>query len=163
MLRREVPGARMQIVGSGDGLSELRKRIDALDLSDAVSLPGAVLPITEMPALLERAHIGVVPSKREPATDGVLPTKLLEYAASGIPVITFRNPVVERYFPEDSVTFVDPASPKNLLSAMRELALDPDRARRQAERASAVVAKYSWEQEKLRYFDVIDRLLSGRR
>ena len=61
------------------------------------------------------------------------------------------------------MTFVDPASPKNLLSAMRELALDPDRARRQAERASAVVAKYSWEQEKLRYFDVIDRLLSGRR
>ncbi len=87
----------------------------------------------------------------------------LEYEALGIPVITFRNPVIERYFPEDSVTFVDPASPENLLTAMRGLALDPERARRQAERASAVVAEYSWDRQKLIYFDVIDRMLARHR
>ena len=56
----------------------------------------------------------------------MLPTKLLEYAALGIPVITFRNPVIERYFPEDSVTYVDPASAENLLVAMRTLVADQD-------------------------------------
>ena len=73
-----------------------------------------------------------MPSQRDPWTDDVLPTKLLEYAVLGIPVITFRNPVIERYFPEDSVTYVDPASAENLLVAMRTLATDQDRARRQA-------------------------------
>ncbi len=93
-----------------------------------------------MPAILERANVGLVPSQRDPWTDEVLPTKLLEYAALGIPVITFRNPVIERYFPEDSVTYVDPASAENLLAAMRALVTDPERARRQAERASDVMA-----------------------
>jgi glycosyltransferase involved in cell wall biosynthesis len=162
-LRLEVPGARMQILGSGDGLTELRTRVDELGLAKAVSLPTALLPITEMPAFLEQAHFGVVPSHRDPWTDEVLPTKLLEYAALGIPVITFRNPVIERYFPEDSVTYVDPASAENLLVAMRTLVGDPDRARRQAERASEVMATMTWERQKLAYFEVIDRMVARRR
>ena len=162
-LQLEVPGARMQILGSGDGLPALRARVAELGLTEDVSLPTTLRPITEMPPILERAHVGLVPSQRDPWTDEVLPTKLLEYAALGIPVITFRNPVIERYFPEDSVTFVDPASPENLLAAMRRLALDPELARRQAERASAVVAEYSWDHQKLIYFDVIDRMLARRR
>ena len=162
-LRLEVPGARMQILGSGDGLAELRRRVDELGLAGAVSLPTRLLPITEMPAFLEQAHIGVVPSHRDPWTDEVLPTKLLEYAALGIPVITFRNPVIERYFPEDSVTYVDPASAENLLVAMRTLVGDPDRARRQAERASEVMATMTWDRQKLAYFEVIDRMVAPRR
>ncbi|MBX6749075.1 MAG: glycosyltransferase [Micromonosporaceae bacterium] len=161
-LRLEVPGARMQVLGSGDGLPQLRARVQELGLTDAVSLPTTLLPITEMPAFLERAHIGVVPSQRDPWTDEVLPTKLLEYAVSGIPVITFRNPVIERYFPEDAVTYVDPASPENLLVAMRTLVADPELARRQAQRASEVVAGMSWDQQKLAYFEVIDRMVARR-
>jgi glycosyltransferase involved in cell wall biosynthesis len=157
-LRKDHPGARLQVLGSGDGLSELRRRVSDLGLDDAVSLPTSLLPITEMPGVLARAHVGLVPSLRDPWTDEVLPTKLLEYAALGIPVITFRNPVIERYFPEDSVTYVDPASPENLLAAMRSLIADPARARRQADRASDVMATMTWDQQKLAYFAVIDRM-----
>ena len=39
-----------------------------------------------MAAEIDRVHIGLVPSVRDEWTDGVLPTKLLEYAALGIPV-----------------------------------------------------------------------------
>jgi glycosyltransferase involved in cell wall biosynthesis len=162
-LRLEVPGARMQVLGSGDGLAPLRARVEELALTDAVSLPTTLLPITEMPALLRRAHVGVVPSQRDPWTDEVLPTKLLEYAVMGIPVITFRNPTIERYFPEDAVTYVDPASPENLLVAMRTLATDHELARRRAERASEVVAAMSWDRQKLAYFEVIDRMVARRR
>jgi glycosyltransferase involved in cell wall biosynthesis len=159
-LRLEVPAARMQIFGSGDGLAPLRTRVQELGLTDVVTLPPSLLPITEMLPLLERAHIGVVPSQRDPWTNDVLPTKLLEYAVLGVPVITFRNPVIERYFPEDSVTYVDPASPENLLVAMRTLVADQDLARRRAERASEVVAQMSWERQKLTYFEVIDRMVA---
>jgi glycosyltransferase involved in cell wall biosynthesis len=162
-LRLEMPEARMQILGSGDGLAPLRSRVEDLGLAEVVSLPARLLPITEIPPLLERAHIGIVPSQRDPWTDEVLPTKLLEYAALGIPVITFRNSVIERYFPEDSVTYVDPASTENLLVAMRTLATNQDRARRQAQRAGEVVAGMAWERQKLVYFEVIDRLVARRR
>ena len=161
-LRQEVPGARMQVLGSGDGLPPLRARVEQLGLTNVVSLPTALLPITEMPAFLERANIGVVPSQRDPWTDEVLPTKLLEYAALGIPVITFRNPVIERYFDDDAVTYVDPASPENLLVAMRTLVGDQDLARRRAQRASEIVAQMAWDRQKLAYFEVIDRMAAGR-
>ena len=161
-LRQEVPGARMQVLGSGDGLPPLRARVEQLGLTNVVSLPTSLLPITEMPAFLERANIGVVPSQRDPWTDEVLPTKLLEYAALGIPVITFRNPVIERYFDDDAVTYVDPASPENLLVAMRTLVGDQDLARRRAQRASEIVAQMAWDRQKLAYFEVIDRMVAGR-
>jgi glycosyltransferase involved in cell wall biosynthesis len=161
-LRQDVPGARMQIFGSGDGLEPLRRRVAELALGGAVSLPTALLPITEMPAAVARAHVGVIPSQRDAWTDEVLPTKLLEYAVSGIPIITFRNPVIERYFPEDAVTYVDPASTENLLVAMRTLATDQDLARRQAERAAEVVASMAWDHQKMAYFEVIDRMVTRR-
>jgi glycosyltransferase involved in cell wall biosynthesis len=162
-LRLEAPGARMQILGSGDGLAELRTRVDELGLASAVSLPTTLLPITEMPAFLGRAHVGLVPSQLDPWTEEVLPTKLLEYAVLGIPVITFRNPVIERYFPEDSVTYVHPATPENLLVAMRTLVAEPELARRRAERASEVMAQMTWDHQKLTYFEVIDRMVARRR
>jgi glycosyltransferase involved in cell wall biosynthesis len=158
-LRQEVPGVRMQIFGAGDGLPALRTRVEELGLTDVVTLPPSLLPITEMLPLLERAHIGVIPSQRDPWTNDVLPTKLLEYAVLGIPVITFRNPVIESYFPEDAVTYVDPASPENLLVAMRTLVADQELARRQAQRASEIVAAMSWDRQKLTYFEVIDRMV----
>ena len=162
-LRLEYPGARMQIFGAGDGLAPLRTRVEELGLTDAVHLPTSLLPITEMLPHLERAHIGVVPSQLDPWTADVLPTKLLEYAVLGIPVITFRNPNIARYFPEDSVTYADPASPENLLVAMRALVNDPERCRRQAQRASEVVATMAWERQKHAYFEVMDRMAGQRR
>jgi glycosyltransferase involved in cell wall biosynthesis len=162
-LRQDVPGARMQVIGAGDGLPALRARIDELGLAQIVTLPTHLVPVTAIPAMLQQAHIGVVPSQRDPWTDEVLPTKLLEYAVLGIPVITFRNRVIERYFPPDAVTYVDPASSENLVVAMRTLATEPDVARRQAQRASEVVAGLSWERQKLSYFEVLDRMVVHRR
>jgi glycosyltransferase involved in cell wall biosynthesis len=162
-LRGEVPGARLQVRGSGDGLDELRARVDQLGLANVVDLPTRLYPLPEVVAELDRVHIGLVPSHRDPWTDEVLPTKLLEYAALGIPVITFRNPVIERYFPEDSVYYVDPASPENLEAAMLTLARDPQVALAQAARATEVMDRLRWSQQKLHYFEVIDRLVATRR
>jgi glycosyltransferase involved in cell wall biosynthesis len=162
-LRGEVPGARLQVRGSGDGLDELRSRVEQLSLGSVVDLPTRLYPLPEVVAELERVHIGLVPSQRDPWTDEVLPTKLLEYAALGVPVITFRNPVIERYFPDDSVYYVDPASPENLEAAMLALARDPQRALAQAARATEVMNRLRWSQQKLHYFEVIDRLAARRR
>jgi glycosyltransferase involved in cell wall biosynthesis len=157
-VRRQVPGARLQVRGSGDGLEQLGTRVAELGLADHVDLPERLYPVTEIVSELERVHIGLVPSQLDPWTDDVLPTKLLEYAVLGVPVITFRNPVIERYFPDDAVHFVDPASPENLRAAMLELALDPARALVQAKRAAEVMRQLRWSQQKLTYFEVIDRL-----
>ncbi len=157
-VRDKVPGARLQVRGSGDGLVELRARVAELELSEQVDLPRKLYPVTEIAAELRGVHIGLVPSLLDPWTDDVLPTKLLEYAALGIPVITFRNPVIERYFPPDAVRYVDPATPENLRTAMVELAQDPAAALAQARRATEVMHELRWSQQKLIYFNVVDRV-----
>jgi glycosyltransferase involved in cell wall biosynthesis len=162
-VRADVPGARMNIWGSGDGLGQLRERVDALGLGDAVALPARLLPITEMTAELNKIHIGVLASQLDPWTRHVLPNKLMEYAVMGIPVITFRNPVIERHFPEDAVTYVDPATPENLRAAMLRLIRDPEGARQQALRAQAAMQGRTWRYQRQNYFDVIDRMVARRR
>jgi glycosyltransferase involved in cell wall biosynthesis len=162
-VRDELPGARLQVRGSGDGLKELAALVAELELEAAVDLPTRLLALPEIVAELDNVHIGLVPSQLDSWTDAVLPTKLLEYAALGIPVITFRNPVIEQYFPSDAVTYVDPASVSNLRTAMLDLARNPEKAHAQADRATEVMAELGWDAQKRAYFDVVDRLVARRR
>jgi glycosyltransferase involved in cell wall biosynthesis len=162
-VRVDVPGAQFRVWGSGDGLGALRERVDALDLADAVQLPTRMLPYDEMTQELSRVHIGILASQLDPWTRHVLPNKLMEYAVMGIPVITFRNPVIERYFPDDAVTYVDPASPENLRAAMLSLIRDPARAKAQAERAQQVMVGRTWRDQRRNYLEVIDRMAARRR
>lgn len=162
-VRQELPKARFQVRGSGDGVDGLGRHVAELGLDDAVDLPTRLLALPEIVAEIDNVHIGLVPSQRDPWTEEVLPTKLLEYAAMGIPVITFRNPVIEQYFPPDSVSYVDPANAETLREAMLGLARDPERARKQAARAGEVMTALSWSRQREAYFEVIDRLVARRR
>ena len=162
-VRQELPKARFQVRGSGDGVDGLRRHVAERGLDDAVDQPTRLLALPEIVAEIDNVHIGLVPSQRDPWTDEVLPTKLLEYAAMGIPVITFRNPVIEQYFPPDSVSYVDPANAETLREAMLGLARDPERARKQAARAGEVMTALSWSRQRETYYEVIDRLAARRR
>ncbi len=157
----DAPKAGLKVWGSGDGIAPLRQRVQELGLTDSVQLPTKLLPISEMTRQLENIHIGVLASQLDPWTSNVLPNKLMEYAVMGIPVITFRNTTIERYFPDDAVTFVDPASPQNLRDAMLRLIRDPEKARTQAERAREVMVGRTWRYQKQHYYDVIDRLVAN--
>jgi len=157
-VRTELPGARLWLRGSGDGLDAIRTQVSGLGLDEAVDLPTRLLSVPEIAAELAGVHIGLVPSQRDPWTDEVLPTKLLEYASLGIPVISFRNPVIEHYFPDDAVSYVDPASPANLRTAMLDLARNPEKAQAQAARATQIMAGLGWPAQRQAYFTVIDRM-----
>ncbi len=161
-VQTEAPKARLKVWGSGDGIEPLRKRVEELGLTDSVQLPTRLVPISEMTRELEGIHLGVLASQLDPWTANVLPNKLMEYAVMGIPVITFRNVTIERYFPDDSVTYVDPASAENLHEAMLRLIRDPEKARAQAERAREVMVGRTWRYQKQNYYDVIDRLARRR-
>jgi glycosyltransferase involved in cell wall biosynthesis len=158
-----LPGARLKVRGGGDGLPAAVARAAELGIADAVDFPTGVYPVTAMPAEIDTVHLGVAPNTLDVWTADVLPTKILEYAAMGIPSISFRNPVVERYFPADALTYVDPANRETLAEAMLALALDPERARKQAERATEVMADLAWTRQKEIYLGVVDRMVRPRR
>jgi glycosyltransferase involved in cell wall biosynthesis len=159
LARRELPGLRLFVAGDGDDVDRIQRLIDELGLQDAVELNRGIVPLEELLPTLRRAASAVIPLIPDPFTRYMLPVKLLEYAALGVPVIATRIPAIEAYFGDSAVAFVDAEDPHALARQIVELHHDPVRARSFAANAAVVIARHSWEQERQRYFTVIDRLL----
>ena len=87
------------------------------------------MPLEELLPTLRRAAAAVIPLVPDAFTRYMLPVKLLEYAALGVPVIATRIPAIEAYFSESAVAFVDPEDPHALAREIVELHHDPARAR----------------------------------
>lgn len=86
-----VPGARLEIVGSGPGEDELRRLHGELGLGDAVTFHGA-LPPERARAVMATCHVGVQPSRVGPDGDREgTPTVIIEYQAYGIEPVATRH------------------------------------------------------------------------
>jgi glycosyltransferase involved in cell wall biosynthesis len=86
-LRQALPGARLLIVGSGDGQAlsveaETRARVEREGLSAAVTFTGRVDDVADW---LRAANIFAFPSEFE-----AMPLSVLEAAACGLPCVTTR-------------------------------------------------------------------------
>lgn len=119
---RECHSLRLEIAGDGVCLSDLKALVAERKLTEQVRFLGAV---RDVPALLERASLFVLPSLSE----GVSLT-LLEAMARGLPVVATNvggTPEVV----VDGVTglLVPAASPSELARAMLRLLANPEMAR----------------------------------
>lgn len=155
-VRPDVPGIQVTLLGAGELGPALRAQRARLGLTDCVEISADMLPVTELPAALRAAHVGVVPNRSDVFTDGLLPTKLLELVAMGTPVIASRTPTIAAYFDQDMVQFFRPESATDLAQAIRVLAGNPERRVALAENAAAFNRKYSWETMAAGYAAVVE-------
>lgn len=121
-------GLRVQILGSADGVSAplLEQARDAGD----ISWPGFV-PNDEAVQLLDGATAGLSLLQDEPNYAHSEPTKIMEYMAHGIPVITTPNPAsVELVRRADAGVVVPFGDAAAAAAAIEELANDHERRRR---------------------------------
>ena len=154
-----MPGVRLDLVGDGDFRPEIERLIVELDLSGCVELSPGVVPVDHIPARIEAADIGLVPFLDDTFTRSILPTKLLEYVRMGLPVIVSRNPVVERYFTDDQVFFVDPGDAGQVAAAIEAIADDPGAAARRAQEAQQFFVEDGWPVARKRFLAMIDELV----
>jgi glycosyltransferase involved in cell wall biosynthesis len=90
----------------------------------------------------------------------MLPVKLLEYVALGIPVIASDTRTIRSHFDEGMVCFATPGDPADLARKMIEMH-DPARRARVAAAAARFNAEHTWERERLRYLALVDSLLAA--
>ena len=160
-VRAERP-VRLILHGRGEYLPAVEARIAELGLADAVELSTALVPTGDLPGIVGRADIGIVPNRRDVFTDGILPTKLMEYAALGIPAIVTRTSAVEAYFTDEMVSFVEPEDPAGLAAAIIALADDPARREALAVRAQSFSTEHRWPNEAERYVALVEGLVRPR-
>lgn len=160
VLKDEIAGATLDIVGDGDGADEFAALAADLGLADRVRFHGH-RPLAEIPDHIARADLGLVPNRRNIFTEQNLPTRIFEYLRMERPVIAARLPGVEDYFGEEDLLYFEPDEPEDLARAIREAHADRERTRRVMERGINIYRRYRWEEEKVRYVELVDSLAGG--
>ncbi len=129
---------------------------------DGVYVAPQPTPVEEIPARLEEADLGVVPTLEDDFTELLLPVKLLEYVHMGLPVVASRLPVIERYFGDD-VLFAEPGDPASIAAAIEGIRRAPETALARARGASQRLAEIEWRRQRKRYLELVDGLVERTR
>ncbi len=147
-------GWRLVILGDGPERAKLEAMIAHLGLDEAVRLPGMV---ADPAPHLNRARIFVLPSRFEG-----FPNALLEAMGMGCAVIAADCPSGPREIIHHGVDglLVPPGNIEALAQAMRDLAVDPQRAARLGQAALEVRERYARERILAQWDELIDEVLA---
>ena len=159
MLSNELPGIFLTIHGSGDYLKTLQSLTHELKLDDYIRFSLDFVPMKDLPSLIAGNDIGIVPIRRDIFTNGILPTKLMEYAALGMPAIASRTSAIASYFDETMLEFFEPGDAAALARCIQTLYYD----RPKCEVLSSNIQKFSqnhnWSTQKKGYIRLIQDLV----
>jgi glycosyltransferase involved in cell wall biosynthesis len=156
----EIPELRVEIIGEGDGIAELRERVRRLHVSDRVTVDATYLPHREALARVQGASVGVVPNLPTPLNRFALSSKLFEYVALGVPVVSADLPTIRTHFSADEVQFFEPGSADSLADALLAVLRNPDKAATQVERARQRYEAYRWDVNAPKYLAILESLSS---
>jgi glycosyltransferase involved in cell wall biosynthesis len=162
LVREEIPGIRLTLLGAGETRDELVELAGSPELRERVYFSEHMVGADRLPSAIRSADVGVVPNRSNLFTDGILPTKLMEYVAMGVPVIAARTPTVAAYFDDSMIEFFEPGDPDDLAAHIRLLYRDRERLEELSRNSAVFNRRYSWESIARRYCDLIDRLGTDR-
>jgi glycosyltransferase involved in cell wall biosynthesis len=162
LARESYDDIQLEIVGDGDDVDRLLALVEEDGLSDVVRIQRGFRPVEELKPILERAAAGIVPIVVNAFTRFMLPVKLLEYVALGIPVICSSTPTIRAYFDESMVLFFRSGDEQDLAAKIVALRRSPALRGQLVESADAFLERHSWERERDRYCEVIEALAAAR-
>ncbi|MGI8999789.1 MAG: glycosyltransferase [Candidatus Limnocylindria bacterium] len=149
---------RLDVYGDGPWRPQIEAAIARTGTASQVHLHGRVA-IDDLPRLLAASDIGLVPSLPEPYMEYSLSTKLLEYAAMGIPTVATDLGTFRHHFTDAALRFVPGGSGPPLTRAIEGLVDDPSGTTAMGGEAQRQAAAYDWAVQKARYLEIVTRLV----
>jgi glycosyltransferase involved in cell wall biosynthesis len=143
-VRREVPTARLYLVGKADSPEEqefLLQEARRLDLSTAVAFTGQ-LPRQEALLYVQDADVCVSPLYPTPVLNAASPTKLVEYMAMGKAVVANTHPDQQLLIEASGCGYCVQYQETEFAKAIVTLLRSPDDARAMGERGRKYVIEH---------------------
>ena len=150
------PGARFEIYGDGDAGEELEAQIKGSGAEDRIDFSRKMFRVESIAQMIQGASVGIIPNRRDVATDYMLPVKLLEYVHLGIPVIAPRLLAIQYYFREDQLEYYEPGNVDELAECICRLYADPGKRAALARKSAEFAKNFSWDTLKEDLFKVVD-------
>jgi glycosyltransferase involved in cell wall biosynthesis len=146
-LRERIPGLQLHLWGGGDDVRAFQNLARDLDVDDRIEFRPEGYPLHELAAHLRNMDVGLAANRRSVACDLMLPVKLMEYFAVGIPVVAPRLRTIQHYFSDEMVAFYDAEDVDSLSGAILRLFEAPELRSRHAARAAEFLAEYGWHRQ----------------
>jgi glycosyltransferase involved in cell wall biosynthesis len=160
LVKVKIPNIHLTILGKGDYADALIQMVQERKLEGYVSIHNDLLPAQDLPEIILSSRLGIVPYRDDPFTDELLPTKLMEYAALGLPAIAARTTAIESYFRNTMVEFFEPGNADDLASCILSLYNSPERLGELAAGCVVFNERYNWTKNGAEYLDLVRRLIS---
>lgn len=160
-IRTEVPSAQLEVYGDGDSIPEIRALTETLGVADHVRLSQGFLPHAEVLERIKTASVGVVPNLPTPLNRFALSTKLFEYVALGIPVVSADLPTIREHFSDSEVRYFKAGDADDLAGALLDVHRDPAAAALRAKAALLRYERYRWPVYARRYGELLDRCIES--
>jgi glycosyltransferase involved in cell wall biosynthesis len=157
----DIPEITVDLLGDGDARDELVALAAELGLDGRVSFSDGMVEVRDLIQALRDADAGVVPNRDDIFTDGLLPTKLLEYVAVGTPVVAARTSGIQAEFDDASIAFFTPGDAGSLADCLRTLHRDRERLNQLSEAAGRFASRHPWAAEADSYCSLVGAISSG--
>lgn len=159
LLRDDVPGLRLQIIGAGTYVEDARARAAERHVSDRVTVTGRWEPLPVLLDAIATCDAGLVAMKRDAFRDLTHCNKMYDLVTMRRPVLMSRTRSVQAYFDDESFEYFESDDPRSLADAI--LRLHADAAHRSAlvRRAAQLLEPYRWPRQRKVYRGYIDAVL----
>ena len=158
LARKEVPGVRLKIQGVGEYYNEMARLVEELGLENEVEINNFVIPVYDLPELISRADMGVIPNRNDLFSGELLPTKMLEYIALNKPVIASKTKVISQYFDENMVLFFNPGDPESLSEEIVYAYQHWDEMIEKRKNFNRFTSIYNWQVISQNYVELVNKL-----
>jgi glycosyltransferase involved in cell wall biosynthesis len=159
-VRDRIPEATLEVYGEGDALPQLTADAEALGVMDKLTMTGMLLPQADVLRRVQGASVGVIPNRPTQLNRFALSTKLFEYVALGIPVVSADLPTIREHFNGTELNYFRAGDFCSLADAVTAVAENFDAALERAHQARRRYNEsYRWTIQARRYSGVLRQLL----
>lgn len=155
----ELPHAEFHIYGDGNRKPDLMNLTRQLGLQDKV-LFFEPCPVSRIAEVMAEADLGVVPKRADSFGNEAYSTKIMEFMASGVPVVASDTRIDRFYFDDSVVRFFRSGDPEALAVGIIEVLSDPLLRERLTRNGLDYAARSSWETRKREYLALVDSLVA---
>jgi glycosyltransferase involved in cell wall biosynthesis len=146
-LHRRGRAVRALFIGK-PSLAHFDQHVAERNLQESIEVTGR-LTYDQIPALLDSCRIGLIGLLDLPKFQKNIATKMFEYWAMGLPVISPDLPPERRYLqPGLNGLLAKPGQPSSFADAIESLLSDPDQGQRMGQQARSHLMEQGWYAEK---------------